>query len=74
MTVMTFEEWCAKNKDLVEDVRAYTHPSGVAYGVLADHGIQYASDYIEDTLRVMYMDQLQQDRDKLTAWNKAVSS
>jgi len=76
MKVLTFEEWCEANKDLVDEAHHETHPSGVSWGKLVNIepivGDLGAVEHIEARLRSQYDAQLKRDGENLSAWNKAV--
>jgi hypothetical protein len=72
MTVLTFDEWCEQNQDLVEECRAWNHPCGLTYGHLADIGAEGAAGIIRAELLRLYEEQRKKDTENLAAWNKAV--
>ena len=78
MKVMTFDEWCEANPDLVDAANDETHPSGVSWGKLV--GIEHivghlgAVEHIEARLRSEYDAHVLRDKEKLAKWNEAVDA
>jgi hypothetical protein len=75
MKIMTFEEWCEANQDLVDEAHDEAHPSGMSWGKLVNIepivGDLGAFKHIEGRLRSLYDAQLTRDAEKLAAWNAA---
>lgn len=74
MREMTFEEWCWANHDLLDDLRAELHPSGLSFGALEAMGAEDGVEHIYGEMKLHYDAQREKDRAALRAWNAAVAS
>lgn len=73
MKVLTFEEWCEANSDIVQAVRDEGHPCGQSWAELATMGLPGADEHIESKLRSQYDAQVQRDKQNLAKWNECVN-